>query len=146
MTGGAENPALYRTPKDVLARQAETTAVRFEPDAIQKRYLAATVDPRRIDPPTGPESPRVEVRWKLTPPHDAFRIDYGDPNTNFHCGWHRDEDHDDLGAAHFQYQTAAMDAPEHAATSFDAASPPKLLWECCTELFENAIPEYTAGE
>ena len=144
MNGGAENPALYRVLRDVLDRQAEVVAVRFEPDAIQKRYLAAAIDPRRVVPPTGPESPRLEVRWQLTPPYDEFRIDYADPNVDFHCGWHRDADHDDLGAAHFQYRTASLDAPEYEAVVFEASSPPKLLWECCDELFESVIPEYTA--
>lgn len=144
MNSGAENPALYRVLKDVLERQAGVSSVRFEPDAIQKRYLAAEIDPQRVVPPTSPESPQLEVHWKLTPPHDEFRIDYADPNMRFHCGWHHDEDHNDLGAAHFQYQTASKEAPEYETVVLEAASPPKLLWECCDELFENVIPDYTA--
>jgi hypothetical protein len=144
MNPGAENPALYRTLKDVLERQAEVTAVRFEPDAIQKRYLVAEIDPHRVVPPTGPESPRLEVHWKQTPPHDEFRVDYADPNTGFHCGRHRDEDHRDLGTTHFQYRTASMASPPYEEAVFEAASPPKLLWECCGDLFENVISEYTA--
>ncbi|RLM62580.1 hypothetical protein [Halorubrum sp. Atlit-26R] len=144
MNSGAENPALYRVLKDVLERQAGVTSVRFEPDAIQKRYLAAAIDPQRVVPPTGPKLPQLEAHWKLTPPHDEFRIDYADPNSRFHCGWHHDEDHNDLGAAHFQYQTASKEAPEYERVVLEAASPPKLLWECCDELFENVIPDYTA--
>ncbi|MFC5279731.1 hypothetical protein ACFPM1_13325 [Halorubrum rubrum] len=143
MTAGTENQALYRTLKDVLVRQTEVASVRFEPDAIQKRYLAAEVDPQRVVPPTGPEPPQLEVHWKLTPPHDEFRIDYADPNAGFHCGWHRDEDHDDLGAVHFQYRTAPMETPEYEGVVFEAASPPRLLWECCEELFTDVIPDYT---
>lgn len=145
MSPGAENPALYRTLKDVLERQAEVISVWFEPDAIQKRYLAAEIDPQRVVPPTGPESPQLEVYRKLTPPHDEFRIDYADPNRGFHCGWHQDEDHDDLGRAHFQYQTSAVEAPHYEEAVFEAESPPKLLWECCNSLFEDVIPDYTAG-
>ena len=144
MTHGADNPALYRTLKDVLKRQAEVISVWFEPDAIQKRYLAAAVDPRRVVPPTGPESPQLEVHWKLTPPHDEFRIDYADPNVGFHCGWHQDTDHTDLGVAHFQYQTDSMENPHYEQAVFEATSPPKLLWECCDELFEKIIPAHTA--
>ncbi|SFG90534.1 hypothetical protein SAMN04488063_3234 [Halopelagius inordinatus] len=144
MNPGAENPALYRTLKDVLERQAEAVSVWFEPDAIQKRYLAAEIDPQRVVPPTGPESPQLEVHWKLTPPHDEFRIDYADPNQEFHCGWHQDEAHNDLGAAHFQYQTVSMETPHYEEAVFEAESPPKLLWECCNDLFETVIPDYTA--
>lgn len=139
-----ENSALYQLLKDVLERQPAITAVWFEPDAIQKRYLAAAVDPQRVVPPTGPESPQLAVHWKLTPPHDEFRIDYADPNLDFHCGWHQDTDHSDLGTAHFQYQTALRDTPAYEAVVFEASSPPKLLWECCDELFNRVIPEYTA--
>ena len=144
MSSGAENPALYRTLKDVLERQAEVIAVWFEPDAIQKRYLAAEIDPQRVVPPTGPQSPQLEVHWKLTPPHNEFRIDYADPNVGFHCGWHQDEDHNDLGAAHFQYQTAPMETPNYEDAVFEAESPPKLLWECCNDLFETVVPKNTA--
>jgi len=141
---GAENPALYRTLKDILERQAEILAVRFEPDAIQKRYLVAQVDPQCVVPASGPANPTLEVHWDLTPPHDEFRIDYADPNIEFHCGWHQDDDHDDLGAAHFQYRTATIEAPHHEGVVFEASSPPKFLWECCGRLFEDVIPEYTA--
>jgi hypothetical protein len=143
MNPGAEKPALYRTLKDVLERQAEIVSVWFEPDSIQKRYLAARIDPQRVTPSTGPESPQVEVHWKLTSPHDEFRIDYADPNVGFHCGWHQDENHSDLGVAHFQYQTDSMETPHYDGVVFEAASPPKLLWECCDELFETVIPDYT---
>lgn len=113
MTGGAGNPALYRTLKDILNRQSEVVAVWFEPDAIQKRYLAAEIDPQRVDPPTGPAAPRLTVHWKRTTPHTEFRVDYADPNIPFHCGWHRDDDHSDLGETHFQYETAAMETPNY---------------------------------
>ena len=145
MNPGPENPALYRTLKDVLERQAEVISVWFEPDAIQKRYLAAEINPQRVVPPTGPEPPQLEVHWKLTRPHDEFRIDYTDPNPEFHCGWHRDEDRNDLGAAHFQYQTASMETPHDEGAVFEAESPPRLLRECCDELFETVIPVYTAA-
>jgi hypothetical protein len=145
MNPGAENPALYRTLKDVLERQAEVISVWFEPDAIQKRYLAAEIDPRRVVPPTGPESPQLEVHWNLTPPHDEFRIDYANPNVGFHCGWHQDTDHTDLDMANFQYQTDSMETPHHERAVFEAASPPKLLWECCDGSFGNVSDDTFIG-
>ncbi len=36
-----------------------------------------------------------------------------------------------------------MDTPHHEGVVFEAESPPKLLWECCDDLFENVIPMYT---
>jgi len=143
MNPGGENLALYRTLRDVLKRQQEVRTVWYEPDSIQKRFLAAAVDPQRIVPSSGPDEPQLEVHWKLVPPHDEFRIDYADPNIGFHCGWHCDDDHTDLGETHFQYKTSSMDEPQYEGVDIDAQAPAKILWECCEDLFENAIPQYT---
>lgn len=140
---GGQNPGIYRILRDVLKRQPEIVTIQYEPDAIQKRYLSASVDPNRVSPPTGPAPPTVEVRWKTSTPHDEFRIDYADPNLDFHCGWHQDEDHSDLGGAHFQYETGPMDGPAHELVKFEAESPSRLLWECLDRLFESAIPHYS---
>lgn len=137
---GPQNPAVYRTLKDVLGRRPELCAVRYEPDAIQKRYLSAEVDPRRVTPPTGPATPTVEVRWKTTPPHDEFRVDYADPNRGFHCGWHRDGDHPEFGAVHFQYRTSAMDEPAYESAAFEPESPARILWTALDRLFGRALP------
>lgn len=140
MTGsGQENPALYRELKDVLERQSELAGVRYEPDEVQKRYLSAEVDPERIRPPTGPKPPQVEVRWKLVPPHDEYRIDYHDPNLDIHCGWHCDDDHSELGETHFQYRTPETDGPQYEEATITASSPARILWECLRQLFEQDI-------
>jgi len=56
--------------------------------------------------PDSPNSPEPTVKWYRQNPHDWFRINYIDPNTGFHAGRHQDEDHSDLGQAHFQYSAA----------------------------------------
>lgn len=143
MTGpGSQNPGIYRALKDVLERQPAVVAVRFEPDAIQKRYLRAEVGPDRVTPPTGPEQPMLEVRWETASPHERFRIDYHDPNVDFHCGWHRDDDHADLGEVHFQYRIPDRTETEREPAAFDAESPARILWTCCERLFDTVLPEY----
>jgi hypothetical protein len=143
MTGpGSQNPGVYRTLKDVVERQPAVVTVQYEPDAIQKRYLRAEIAPDRVTPPTGPERPTLELRWETAPPHEQFRIDYHDPNVSFYCGWHRDEDHPDLGETHFQYRTAEMAEAEREPSSFDHESPARILWTCCERLFEDVLPEY----
>jgi len=138
---GSHNPAVYRELRDVLRRQPEITVTRYEPDSVQRRYLVGSVAPARVEPPTGPDAPRIEVRWRLA--REEFRIDYTDPNTGFHCGWHRDDDHSDLGATHFQYERPDDDAPTHEAVDFDATTPPRILWECLDDLFSTRLPELT---
>jgi len=141
MTGPA-NPAVYRELRDVLRRQPEITDTWYEPDAVQQRYLVASVAPAHVDPPTGPDAPRIEIRWRAGTP-TGFRIDYTDPNTGFHCGWHRDDDHPELGETHFQYERPAADAPTYEAATVAATTPPKLLWACLDELFTVRLPELT---
>jgi hypothetical protein len=51
-----------------------------------KRYLEATVAPERVDDAVGPDLPLVTVRWSRYPPHDEYRVDFADPNVDFHCG------------------------------------------------------------
>ena len=41
------------------------------------------------------------------------RIHYADPNTGFNCGWHRDDDHPELGPVHFQYEIPRKDEGGH---------------------------------
>lgn len=145
MTGaGEENPALYRELKDVLERQPEITNARYEPDAVQRRYLSGEVNPDRINQSTGSTPPQVEVRWKLVPPHDEFRIDYHDTNLDVHCGWHCDDDHPELGEAHFQYRTPETNGPCYEEARFTADSPARLLWECLRQLFETEIERVTS--
>ena len=137
---GERNPALYRTLKDVLKRRAETTTVTYEPDSIQRRYLAAEVGPGRVVPATGPESPTLTVRWETAPPHRRFRIDYADPNTGFHCGWHRDDDHPELGPIHFQLRASGTEEPRREPARFEAEAPARILWAALDRLFGEVLP------
>lgn len=87
--GGDPNANLYaQLKRDVLERIPQITRVEYVPDAIEAKQLRATFDPARLDPPTGPESPELVIKWYRQNPHDWFRIDYTDPNTGFHAGWH----------------------------------------------------------
>ena len=136
---GSPNPAVYRELRDVLRRQPEITETWYAPDSVQRRYLVGSIAPARVEPPTGPDAPQIAVRWLST--RDEFRIDYTDPNTGFHCGWHRDDDHPDLGATHFQYERPEDDEPTYEAANFAATTPPKLLWACLDELFSVRLPQ-----
>ena len=139
---GVRNVALYSDLYDVLRRQAVVNDVRYVPDAIQKRYLEATVHPERLTQPTGPEPPTITVKWDTRIPYEWFRIDYADPNTGFHCGWHYDHTHEDLGEAHFQYQRSEMEETKRRPAAFEFESPPRILWDCLVILFTEILPEH----
>lgn len=65
------------------------------------------------------------VAWFRGAPHDWFHVDYSDPNTGFHAGWHQDEDHPDLGRAHFQCSMG--DDVERRGATFEHETPSLVL-------------------
>lgn len=139
--GSDPNAALYaQLKRDVLDRVPQIDTVEFVPDDIEAKRLRATFDPYRLDPPTGPDSPELVVDWHRQEPHDWFRVDYADPNTGFHAGWHRDEDHPDLGRTHFQY-TVEGDTVRRGV-SFEQETPSLILWEIVEELLNEGCSEY----
>jgi hypothetical protein len=141
--GGDPNAYLYeQLRRDVLERIPQIVDVRYLPDAVEARRLRATFDPDRLDPPTGPEPPRLDVEWYRGESDDWFRIDFSDPNTGFHAGWHQDEDHPGLGRTHFQYSVGETE--DRWAASFDHETPSLILWEIVEALLEEVHPEYNS--
>jgi hypothetical protein len=100
--------------------------------------MKTTFDPTRLEVDTGPEPPALEISWYRQSPDDWFRIDYTDPNKGFHAGWHRDEDHADLGRARFQY--TADDETEYRAVPFQHETPTLVLWEILERFLEHVLP------
>ncbi|MFB6128537.1 MAG: hypothetical protein ABEJ47_02125 [Halorhabdus sp.] len=140
---GTTDPSVYRGLRDVLQRQPEVTRVTYEPDSILKRFIRATIDPDRVTPPTGPEQPTLDVEWRFSDDEQWYRIHYADPNTGFNCGFHRDEDHPELGPVHFQYENPSTEASDYKSVSFEKTIPTEVLWLALEELFETRIPTLT---
>ncbi|MCQ4333112.1 hypothetical protein KM295_06300 [Natronomonas sp. F2-12] len=115
----------------------------YEPDSIVRRYLRAEIAPSRVVPPTGPDSPSIEVEWRFVGQEPYYRIHYADPNTGFNCGWHRDDDHADLGPIHFQYKHPETGCSSHERATFEKTIPTEILWSALDTLFEERIPKLT---
>lgn len=138
--GGNPNAHLYaQLKRDVLERVPHVTMVEYVPDDVEAKQLKATFDPHRL-PPTGPEPPELIVTWHRQTPHDWFRVNYSDPNTGFHAGWHQDEEHPDLGRAHFQYSTD--EGEDRRGITFEHETPSLILWEIIEELLEDVLPTH----
>jgi hypothetical protein len=134
------NANLYEQLKrDVLNRLPQVTNVGYEPDPVRAKRLRATFAPERLEPPTGPESPTLTVAWIRGTRRDWFRVDYADPNTGLHAGWHQDGDHPDLGPCHRQV-TTPDGATERAPFGFEFETPSRRLWEIINDLLENVVP------
>ena len=139
--GGDPNTNLYaQLKRDVLDRLPQIESVTYVPDSIAAKQLRAVFDPTRLDPPTGPKSPTLTITWYRQEPHDWFRVNYTDPNTGFHAGWHQDEDHPNLGRTHFQYTTG--DETSRQSTSFEHDTPSLILWELIEDLLTNVRPNH----
>ena len=140
-SGGDPNANRYgQLKRDVFDRVPQISTVEFVPDDIEATQLRAIFDPARLDPPAGPESPALTVKWYRQDPDDWFRVNYTDPNTGFHAGWHQDEDHPDLGQAHFQYSTDYTE--DRWGSTFKHETPSLILWEIVEELLEDVRPTY----
>ncbi|PSQ15199.1 hypothetical protein BRD02_07085 [Halobacteriales archaeon QS_8_69_73] len=137
---GTTDGSVYEGLRDVLKRHPATTNVVYKPDSIVKRYLQAEVDPERVVPSTGPHFPTLDVEWRFFGDEWSYRIHYADPNTGFNCGWHRDDDHPELGPVHFQYEIPRKDEGGHERARFSKAVPTEILWTALDRLFEDRIP------
>lgn len=142
---GSIDTTVYNGLRDVLQRHPTITTVSFEPDSISKEFLRATVVPARITPPTGSEPPIIDVEWRFDNGIEYYRIHDADPNTGFNCGWHRDDDHPELGTVHFQYTLPKSGEPEHRRAAFEKSVPTEVLWTALWRLFETKIPKYTSS-
>lgn len=139
--GGDPNANLYaQLKRDVLDRVPHVTRVEYVPDAIEAKRLRAVFEPDRLGPPTGPDPPTLSVVWYRQQPDDWFRVDYEDPNTGFHAGWHQDEDHSNLGTAHFQYAMGGKE--ERWGVTFEHEVPSPILWEIIEDLLEDVLHTY----
>lgn len=139
---GTIDASVYQGLRDVLDRHPKITTVEFEPDSISKEFIRANVAPARIDPPTGPDSPVIDVEWRFQRDTEYYRIHFADPNSGFNCGWHRDDDHPDLGPVHFQYENQKSGVLEREGAEFREIVPTEVLWTALRRLFEEKIPAY----
>jgi len=142
---GTIDASVYHGLRDVLNRHPTVTTVEFEPDSISKEFIRATVAPSRIEPPTGPDSPIIDVEWRFRGETEYYRIHYADPNTGFNCGWHRDADHPEIGPVHFQYDHPETGDTDHTRAEFAKSVPTEILWTALQRLFETKVPAYTSS-
>lgn len=137
---GTIDSSVYAGLKDVLQRHPAVTSVGYEPDSIVKKFVRAKIDPNRVVPATGPEPPMLDVEWRFDGDDQQFRIHYADPNTGFNCGWHRDDDHPELGLIHFQYHYPESGETTHEQATFEKSLRTEILWTALDWLFHERLP------
>lgn len=109
------------------------TAVRYEPSRLRPRSVIAAVE---IELFLGAAFPRdegkVEVQWRPRDGIDVQRVHWADEAVSL--GWHKDDDHIELGTTHFQLESDGTIVHEPAYIEVEA--PLRFLEICLSRLPE----------
>jgi len=107
--------------------------VRYEPSRLRPRTVVADVD---VEIFLGTSFPRptakVDVLWRPRGGTDVQRVQWAD--TAVSLGWHKDDDHPDLGTTHFQRE--AGDERIHEPGNIEGEAPLSFLEICLDRLPE----------
>ena len=118
-----------------LRREPGVTAVNAEPSPMRPVRLVATIDQGVFfDKNLDAGDATLEFEWRPHAKRDEFRIQYNEPGTEWSCGWHQDETHEDLGASHFQVDHDAWSVPHREPATFTDSNPMAILETCLSEL------------
>lgn len=120
-----------RRLKERLANTPGVSNVRYEPSRLRPRTVIGEVD---IEVFLGAEFPRqdatLEVTWRPRDDTDVQRIHWSDEVVSL--GWHKDDDHPDLGTTHFQYERECEQI--HEPGKIEVEAPVSFLEICLTRL------------
>lgn len=78
--------------------------VRYDPSRLRPRTVVADVDVEMFLGDSFPRrDARLEVLWRPREGDDVQRVQWVDEAVSM--GWHKDDDHPDLGTTHFQCES-----------------------------------------
>lgn len=107
------------------------TDVRYEPSRLRPRTVVADVD---VELFLGTSFPRpvakVEVFWRPRGGTDVQRVHWADDVVSL--GWHKDDDHPELGTTHFQFKLGENRV--HEPGHIEVEAPLSFLESCLTRL------------
>lgn len=113
--------------------------VRYDPSRLRPRSVIADVD---IEVFLGESFPRqeakVEVLWRPREGTDVQRVQWADESVSI--GWHKDDDHPDLGTTHFQRTAGSETLHEPAAIEVEA---PLSFLEICLNRLSDELRSIT---
>lgn len=131
--GGFPRREGLRRIKERLETVPGLSGIRYEPSRIRPRTVVADVDVERF---LGEDFPRneakLEVLWRPREGRDVQRIQWADGAVSL--GWHKDDDHPDLGTTHFQIERDGD--LEHEPGRIEVEAPLSFLETCLERLPE----------
>jgi hypothetical protein len=113
--------------------------VRYDPSRLRPRTVVADVDVEMFLGTSFPRATaRVEVLWRPREGTDVQRVHWADSVVNL--GWHKDDDHPELGTTHFQRETD--DKAIHELGNIEVEAPLSFL-EICLERLPEELQKTT---
>jgi len=111
--------------------------VRYDPSRLRPRTVVADVDIELFLGDTFPrQEANVEVLWRPRKGSDVQRVHWADDVVSL--GWHKDDDHPDLGTTHFQLESG--DESVHEPGHIEAEAPLRFLEICLDRLPDELRP------
>ncbi|WP_206537762.1 hypothetical protein [Natronorubrum bangense] len=120
-----------RRIKERLEKEPGFSNVQYRPSRLRPRSIVADVDTEMF---LGKGFPRkqatFEVAWRPRAGTDVQRVQWADDAVSL--GWHKDDDHEDLGTTHFQIETD--EELFHEPGHLEAEAPLSFLETCLQRL------------
>lgn len=128
-----KSPSLKREGASPSGREGLFTDVRYEPSRLRPRTVVADVDVELfLGNSFQRTKARAEVLWWPQEGTDVQRVHWADDVVNL--GWHKDDEHPDLGTTRFQLE--AGDEVVHEPGYIEVEAPLSFLEICLDRLPE----------
>jgi len=131
---------IHKRFRDRLRRTEGVVEVRAEPSSMRPTQVRAILDMAEFLNEEYESEAELEVQWRPRQQRDEFRIQYNESDTDWSCGWHQDDDHEELGPVHFQINHSKWEDGYYETTSFEDTNPMAVLEDCLGEL-KNKVTE-----
>jgi len=120
-----------RRIKERLENVPGASRVRYEPSSVRPRSVIADIDVEMFLGRAFPRSGgRIEVLWRPREGTDVQRVQWSEDGMSL--GWHKDDDHPDLGTTHFQLDSA--EETHHEEGHIEVEAPVSFLEICLDRL------------
>lgn len=109
------------------------TNVRYEPSRLRPQTVVADINIELfLGEPVPRSMGKLEVLWRPREGTDIQRVHWADDVVDF--GWHKDDDHPELGTTHFQRTFG--DETDYEARNIVVEAPLSFLEHCLDQLPE----------
>lgn len=126
-----------RRLKERLENVPGVVNVRYEPSRLRPRTVVGDVRVEMfLSEPFPRPKAKVEVLWRPRKGTDVQRVHWADEVVNL--GWHKDDDHPELGTTHFQLDADGESVHEQAGVEVEA---PFSFLEICLDRLPERLRE-----